>query len=128
MRAIPFVRSRCRRRTKRTPHPPTTPLPPRNPPALSHDGGVSTPAHLVQTGKIIVEERRRRSSPCATHTRRPGFSSQPRPPLGDCFCRVSQCDFPASIRAEDTRPGKFIWQSCRPFILPLVFREYYLCI
>lgn len=41
--------------------------------------GVSTPAHLVQTGKIIVEERKKKFSlsRCGAHTRRcacPGFS------------------------------------------------------
>jgi len=50
------------RRTKR----PRNTLPP-FPVASVHDSGVSTPVHLVQTGKIIVEERRRKKFPCGTH-------------------------------------------------------------
>jgi len=74
----------------------------RHPSSLLHDGSISTPVHLVQTGKIIVEERRRKKFPCGTRRR------SRRSALHFSGRRVSYCAIFLLLFVPPVRPGEFI--------------------
>lgn len=79
--------------------------PAHRPPSLPHDSGVSTPVHLVQTGKIIVEERRKKF-PCGTHAAAAAVlvAAASTSVAAPVEYRIVRFSFPLQCR----RPGEFI--------------------